>query len=52
MGRLCGGAHETSGIKAPLFSPWWGGVGVVGWGWCSGGGCGGGLGGDLGCMVC
>ena len=29
MGRLCGGAHEISGIKAPLFLC--GGVGVVGW---------------------
>ena len=29
MGRLCGGAHEISGIKAPLFLC--GGVG--GW-WC------------------
>ena len=34
MGRLCGGAHEMSGIKAPLFlhGGWledsWGG-----WGW-------------------
>ena len=37
MGRLCGGAHEISGIKAPLFlcSGWlegsWGRVG--GWWW-------------------
>ena len=45
MGRLCGGAHEISGIKAPLFLSggvgggevgvgWWGrggGVGMVGW---------------------
>ena len=30
MGRLCGGAHEISGIKAPLFLRRW--VGVVGWG--------------------
>ena len=32
MGRLCGGAHEISGIKAPFFSvvAW-----MVGWGWCS-----------------
>ena len=29
MGRLCGGAHEISGIKAPLFLHGW--VGVVGW---------------------
>ena len=45
MGRLCGGAHEISGIKAPIFLHGWvggggtggGGVGgaygVVGWGW-------------------
>ena len=35
MGRLCGGAHEISGIKAPIFLHGWvgsGGVGVVG-GW-------------------
>ena len=44
MGRLCGGAHELSGIKAPIFLHGWvvgggvsggrvggGGVGVVGW---------------------
>ena len=37
MGRLCGGAHEISGIKAPLFlcggggRMGLGGVGVVGW---------------------
>ena len=37
MGRLCGGAHEISGIKAPLFLCGWVGVvgmvdgGVVGW---------------------
>ena len=46
MGRLCRGAHEISGIKAPLFLcggwlegswvggwvvvGWWGGVGRVG----------------------
>ena len=33
MGRLCGGAHEISGIKTPIFFVggwgWWGGV--VGW---------------------
>ena len=29
MGRLCGGAHEISGIKAPIFLHGW--VGVVGW---------------------
>ena len=28
MGRLCGGAHEISGIKTPLFL--WGGGGVGG----------------------
>ena len=36
MGRLCGGAHEISGIKAPIFLCGWvwggGGVGGVGWG--------------------
>ena len=45
MGRLCGGAHEISGIKAPLFphGGWlegsWGGCVVVGWvmGWVGGG---------------
>ena len=43
MGRLCGGAHEISGIKAPLFphGGWlegsWGGVGWVdGWWWWGG----------------
>ena len=33
MGRLCGGAHEISGIKAPIFLRGWvgsGGVGGVG----------------------
>ena len=46
MGRLCGGAHEISGIKAPLFLHWWVGVGHGGmggwwwWGvWCAGEGC-------------
>ena len=34
MSRLCGGAHEISGIKAPLFLCGW--VGVVGWGWWGG----------------
>ena len=29
MGRLCGGANEISGIKAPLFLRGW--VRVVGW---------------------
>ena len=35
MGRLCGGAHKLSGIKAPLFlCGWWVVVGVVRWvGW-------------------
>ena len=33
MGRLCGGAHEISGIKAPLFC-----VGGVGGGRVGGGG--------------
>ena len=28
MGRLCGGAHEISGIKAPIFFHGWVGVGV------------------------
>ena len=37
MGRLCGGAHEISGIKDPIFlNGWVGGGGVgggrVGWG--------------------
>ena len=36
MGRLCEGAHEISGIKAPLFLC--GGVGVVGC-WLVGWGC-------------
>ena len=41
MGRLCGGAHEISGIKAQIFLHGWVGggggvggvvgVGVVGW---------------------
>ena len=37
MGRLCGGAHEISGIKAPLFlcggDGWvcWGGWLFLGW---------------------
>ena len=29
MGRLCGGAHEISDIKAPLFLCGWGGGGGV-----------------------
>ena len=36
MGRLCGGAHEISGIKAPIFLRGW-----VGGGGTSGGGVGG-----------
>ena len=46
MGKLCGGAHEISGIKAPIFLHgwgWWGGRvdgGGVGW-WVEGGGVGG-----------
>ena len=32
MGRLCGGAHEISGIKAPIFLHGWVvGGGGVGW---------------------
>ena len=38
MGRLCGGAHEISGIKALIFS-------VDGWGVGGGGTGGGGVGG-------
>ena len=37
MGRLCGGTHEISGIKAPFFLHGW----VVGGSWldgCLGGG--------------
>ena len=42
MGRLCGGAHGISGIKARIFlCGWWGWVGdvveMVGWGWLLGG---------------
>ena len=35
MGRLCGGAPEISGIKAPLFLHWWMVGGFLGWvgGW-------------------
>ena len=46
MGRLCGGAHDILGIKAPIFLHGWvvywgggvggGGVGVVRWGWWGG----------------
>ena len=38
MGRLCGGAHEISGIKAPIFLCVWVGGGGVGDG--GAGGCG------------
>ena len=31
MGRLCGGAHEISGIKAPLFVCGWVVGGFLGW---------------------
>ena len=50
MGRLCGGAHEISGIKALIFLHGW-----VGGGETSGGGVGGGGrvgGGGWGCRVC
>ena len=30
MGRLCGGAHEISGIKAPIFLHGWVGGGGTG----------------------
>ena len=41
MGRLCGGAHEISCMKAPLFSPLVGGWRVLGeGGWVDGGGIG------------
>ena len=35
MGRLCGGAHEILGIKAPLFLCGWVVGGFLGWvgGW-------------------
>ena len=36
IGGLCGGAHEISGIKAPLFLCGWGG-GWWGRGWWDGG---------------
>ena len=49
MGRLCGGAHEISDIKAPLFlhggwleGSWGGWMGGWWWdGWLGGGGVGG-----------
>ena len=31
MGRLCGGVHEISGIKAPLFLHGWVVGGFLGW---------------------
>ena len=44
MGRLCGGAHEILGIKAPIFLHGWvGGGGVGGGGVQSGGGVVGGV---------
>ena len=48
-GRLCGGAHEISGIKAQHFLNGWAGVvwWVVRWGWL-GGWCGGWRDGDGG----
>ena len=42
MGRLCGGAHEISGIRAPISLHEWvgggGGMGGGGWGWVGVGG--------------
>ena len=47
MGRLCGGAHEIKGIKAPIFLRGWvGGGGVVGGG-VGGGEVGGGWGDEI-----
>ena len=37
MGRLCGGAHEISGIKAPIFLHRWVGGGEMGGGGVGGG---------------
>ena len=40
MGRLCGGAHEISGIPAPFWLNGWVVGGFLGWvvvGWVSGG---------------
>ena len=51
MGRLCGGAHEISGIKAPIFLRGWvgfGGVGGYWWHGVSGDGMGGWMGGGGG----
>ena len=47
MGRLCGGAHKISGMKAPLFLH--GGVGVVTWVWWGGWVIGWWVGGKVGC---
>ena len=41
MGRLCGGAHEISGIKAPIFLRGWVRGGGTGGGGVGGGGVGG-----------
>ena len=38
MGRLCGGAHEISGIKAQIFLHGWMGGGGTGGGGVGGGG--------------
>ena len=53
MGRLCGGAHEISGIKAPVFLCGWVGGGGVGGGVGGGGGgrVGGGVVGVVGWVV-
>ena len=40
MGRLCGGAHEISGIKALIFLCGWVGGGGIGGGGLVGGGVG------------
>ena len=50
MGRLCGGAHEISGIKAPIFLRGWVVGGFLRWvggldGGMGGGGVGHGVGG-------
>ena len=34
MGRVCGGAHEISGIPAPLWHCGWVVGGFLGWGGC------------------
>ena len=47
MGRLCGGAHEISGIKAPLFLHGGWLEGSLG-GWVGVGGVGHGVGGRVG----